>query len=168
MKINKEENKIAFDLFYSGVAFLKSAKMIIQNIPKNVSLFSSEPNFIDVIHLQLIKQTTDYPNDEFWINYWFLFLTVVRLFPSSEEREQERKTVILKYFITESFEVSNGIKFTFLRFSTICFRRKSIIENYFFYAHLISNGIIEKKTNIHISYLLSTIKFTWDSYLLSI
>ena len=104
-------------LQFTGVAKSRAPAAAAQKL---VSLISMNPQIRDESYFQLIKQTTNCPDDATLKLGWELFLIIATIFPSSRDSENYILAHMAKTVKERKDEIGEIAHFTYIRFEGRC------------------------------------------------
>lgn len=118
----KSLNKSAIQIFedilsYTGVKPSHNANQIPSKI---VNLLYSQPALRDEVYFQLVKQTTNCPDQNILQKSWELFLVLATIFPSTRDSEVWIQAHIARHSQDPCPKISQLAHFTFIRFDARC------------------------------------------------
>lgn len=103
-------------LDYSGVSKTQSD----ESAQKLIKIIEKNPEIVDEVYFQLVKQTRRNINLVWELKTWKLFLIVASIFPSSKQNCEKIKAHIAYFASKGNHEISEICQFLFITFYTRC------------------------------------------------
>ncbi|OHT12888.1 RhoGAP domain containing protein [Tritrichomonas foetus] len=116
-------------LMFKNIIAYTGAKIRVSTpkaIDKIVEIVNGTPELHDELYAQLIKQSSNNPNDECRLRTWELFLVAATLFPSSRDSEIWIRSYIRESMKNETGKVKEYANYTFIRFCSRCSVGKAV------------------------------------------
>ena len=104
-------------LQYTGVAKSRAPQAAVQKL---YTLVSQHPEIRDEAYFQLVKQTTDCPDNNALKLGWELFLIMASIFPSSRNSENYILAHIARTVTDNENDIGEIAHFTYIRFEARC------------------------------------------------
>ena len=104
-------------LGYSGALPIKGASETAL-AKELIDILNENPQLVDEVYFQLIKQTRDNPNTQIENQTWSLLLMVSTIFPSSPGAQNCIKSYLAQASHSCNSDLKSKIQFTFIRFTS--------------------------------------------------